>query len=707
MRGPVVGVGLGGQLRVAFADWEVREIDCAGRIAGRSDFKFSLSKPEGPLGDPGILPQNVNQTDRTAELRKAFLDGYSATPSPRHLIKSILAPSSLDALEVFLANPSKSKHLIATLPFGTGDITLRKVRGALTAALASVGGAGHVRLGKDGYGIFVSADLDFVEKSTGFGLSKEQITSILRFNSAGFCDENLEISVRHEIQEFSNYLADWNAALLSSISANSLTLSWQTQHSSLGLYRSAHHRYLIYKQNSDLPSLVAQVERNLFLPAGSIGYAGLKDKRAITHQWVSVPTVRNANEVKAAFESAGRSLGANSESRVLEVDGVEATGSEFDGSADSSVLGSSQKLKVGELLGNFFRIRIRGVQDSEPAQVSLASIRDHGFINYFGPQRFGFATGSRSLFPGASKHVLVGCSMLAREFDQAVKLFLSSDDDCLYEKMTARSLAPLVSDTNYDQVTLELFDNATASGSWQEALELLPSFPHHFQAQRLRVLKELKRGVEPVAALRAVPKSVLHLIPASVVSLLWNMAANEKAALFLGETDSTHTNVVLRNGKYTLAQCTSANEPLSLEPIFIPTLGIQRDGECPMLGLGINTREYYTGVVGRWKDQGNLPDITTQLLRAIQADPDLTEELGFNCRFACMQRMWLVKPWVFQWERQRRGERTDYVFSFGLPAGSYASSLLREVQGRAGADRGVLGDQEGVKDMRAMTEYGL
>ena len=92
-----------------------------------------------------------------------------------------------------------------------------------------------------------------------------------------------------------------------------------------------------------------------------IGVAGLKDKYAVTTQWLSVP-----NRHAAAFAA------------LAELDGV-------------TVLETSRhrnKLGIGHLRGNRFSIRVRG-GDPVAAAAVLEVLQTEGVPNYFGPQRFG------------------------------------------------------------------------------------------------------------------------------------------------------------------------------------------------------------------------------------------------------------------------------------------------------------------------------
>ena len=105
------------------------------------------------------------------------------------------------------------------------------------------------------------------------------------------------------------------------------------------------------------------VARRLGISSGEVGTAGLKDRRAVTRQWVSVP---------AAVEP-----------RLAELEG--------DGVRVLRVSRHGNKLRPGHLRGNRFRILIRDVpaDAAERAAPILDRIRRDGLLNFYGPQRFG------------------------------------------------------------------------------------------------------------------------------------------------------------------------------------------------------------------------------------------------------------------------------------------------------------------------------
>jgi tRNA pseudouridine13 synthase len=116
----------------------------------------------------------------------------------------------------------------------------------------------------------------------------------------------------------------------------------------------------IEKRDMGAEYFTRQIARRLDMQVGEVGIAGLKDRRAVTRQMVSVP--------------------ATVESRLPQLDG--------DGIRVLRVSRHSNKLRSGHLHGNRFRILIR-----EPATTDVAAIvervRQHGLPNYYGPQRFG------------------------------------------------------------------------------------------------------------------------------------------------------------------------------------------------------------------------------------------------------------------------------------------------------------------------------
>jgi tRNA pseudouridine13 synthase len=112
-------------------------------------------------------------------------------------------------------------------------------------------------------------------------------------------------------------------------------------------------------------AVARELARAAGVRAQDVGYAGRKDRGAVATQWFSVPGLAPEAALELALDNA----------RVLEA------------------VRHPHKLRTGQLSGNRFAIRLRGVgaQAFERASLRLAEIRARGLPNRFGVQRFGRA----------------------------------------------------------------------------------------------------------------------------------------------------------------------------------------------------------------------------------------------------------------------------------------------------------------------------
>lgn len=121
------------------------------------------------------------------------------------------------------------------------------------------------------------------------------------------------------------------------------------------------HLYLrVEKRGRTTPDVLRTLARALGVPDRDAGYAGLKDRNAVTTQWLSFPVAKDPPP--AALEGPGL--------RVLEVSR------------------HGNKLRAGHVRANRFSIAVRG---GDPARARAAAdlLLVRGFPNFFGPQRFG------------------------------------------------------------------------------------------------------------------------------------------------------------------------------------------------------------------------------------------------------------------------------------------------------------------------------
>jgi len=143
----------------------------------------------------------------------------------------------------------------------------------------------------------------------------------------------------------------------------------QAEHSARAATDGPHLYLFLEKRDLTSTAVVRLLADVNGLPTASIGYAGMKDKVAVTRQWFSVPLEEAPPEVSVPDE-------------VRELARLRAT----------------KKLRRGWHLGNSFELLLRDVVGSQVQTASachalldarLSAIVRAGVPNYFGPQRFG------------------------------------------------------------------------------------------------------------------------------------------------------------------------------------------------------------------------------------------------------------------------------------------------------------------------------
>ena len=243
----------------------------------------------------------------------------------------------------------------------------------------------------------------------------------------------------------------------------------------LPLYEPAgvgEHLYLrVQKVGISTHEAVRRVANALGVPTGAVGYAGLKDARAIAIQTFSVSGVKG--------------------DPVLDDDAVSLIEAKRHGN----------KLRPGHLSGNRFHIRVRGI-DADPeeaaqqARAILDDLTARGVPNRFGPQRFG-SKGDADR---------VGRALLAGDAEGAVDVLLGAPGP--------------VEETGRLADARRLYRN----GDLRSAMR---AFPGSFRAER-QVLEVLMRGGSAEKALRRVPKQTRKLHLAAYQSRLFNRLLDER-----------------------------------------------------------------------------------------------------------------------------------------------------------------------------------
>ncbi|WP_258084709.1 tRNA pseudouridine(13) synthase TruD [Thermococcus thermotolerans] len=220
-----------------------------------------------------------------------------------------------------------------------------------------------------------------------------------------------------------------------------------------------HAIFLLKKRNWDTMSAVKEIAKRAGINYRDIGFAGTKDRHAVTYQYISVPAgARNAVEsvrirdIELRFVSYGRFI------------------------------------KLGHLRGNRFRIIVRDVDEKafERAKEIVRELKKKGgFPNYFGYQRFGERR--------VTNH-LIGKLLLQGDFEGAARLFLGAHEGGMEGDEARRhfwetgdvekALEEFPNFLRYERAMLHRYKE---TGSWKRAflglpLPIMRIFIHAYQS---------------------------------------------------------------------------------------------------------------------------------------------------------------------------------------------------------------------------------
>ncbi|KAF9427759.1 multisubstrate pseudouridine synthase 7 [Podila epigama] len=238
-------------------------------------------------------------------------------------------------------------------------------------------------------------------------------------------------------------------------------------------------RFCLYKENRETMDALNHITGVLRVPPKVFSIAGTKDRRAVTCQWVT------AHKVKAE-----RLVALNKSLYNMRLGNFSYV---------------SKGLKLGDLKGNRFKITLRNVvvDSEETLNRSMSSLRDKGFLNYFGMQRFG--TGS------VGTHQ-IGRALLRGEWNEAVDLIMK----------------PRVGEKEEGRKAREHWDKH------RDAAAAMKMFPRTWVAEGKILWTFNKAGHQknPYEALNSIPRNLRLMYVHAYQSYVWNHMVTERVRLY-------------------------------------------------------------------------------------------------------------------------------------------------------------------------------
>jgi tRNA pseudouridine13 synthase len=235
-----------------------------------------------------------------------------------------------------------------------------------------------------------------------------------------------------------------------------------------------HAIFLLKKRNWDTMAAIKEIAKRAGIRHRDVGFAGTKDRHAVTYQYISVPA-----EAKERVEG-------------LQIKDIELR-----------FVSYGRFIKLGHLIGNRFKIIVRDVPEDalDRTKKIVRELREKGgFPNYFGYQRFGERR--------VTNH-LIGRLLLQGDFEGAARLFLGAHEGGMEGDEARRNfwetgdvdraLEEFPNFLRYERTLLHMYKE---TGSWKRAFLSLPLpimriFIHSYQSYlfNLYVSRRIEDGL--------------------------------------------------------------------------------------------------------------------------------------------------------------------------------------------------------------------
>ncbi|MFH0861041.1 MAG: tRNA pseudouridine(13) synthase TruD [Candidatus Altiarchaeota archaeon] len=231
--------------------------------------------------------------------------------------------------------------------------------------------------------------------------------------------------------------------------------------------------FTLEKKNWDTLRAIKEISQRLRVSQKRLGFAGTKDRRAVTRQRVSVWDVKLEDLEKVSIKDIMLSDFSHSDDRI----------------------------NLGDLEGNRFSVTVRKIvlpEDEVRRRVdAIAGELSSGFPNYYGVQRFGIQRPITHL---------VGREILRGDFNEAVRIYLGKSFG--------------VEEGESDSARQRFWE----SGDYGEAIR---SFPKHLGYEHALLNHLVKKPTDHVGALRNIPQKLRWMFVHAYQSYVFNLALSE------------------------------------------------------------------------------------------------------------------------------------------------------------------------------------
>jgi tRNA pseudouridine13 synthase len=351
-----------------------------------------------------------------------------------------------------------------------------------------------------------------------------------------------------------------------------------------------------------------------------IGYAGLKDARAVTRQILSI----HGTTPQALMG--------------LRIPNITVQWAARHGN----------KLRLGHLAGNRFAINIREVNPTDVVKLQpvIETLQRRGMPNYFGEQRFGRRGNNDQL----------GATLIRGRPEELLHLLLGDPKPEIDDEQTIRARA------NFDRNDL---DGA------------MKGYPRSHGLER-RILARLVKTGKPGAAVKAVDEKLRRLWVSALQSRLFNDVAaarlqmNALDRVMVGDLAYKH-----ENGACFRVEDEAAEQPRAERFEISPT--------GPLIGYRMTLPE------------GEPLAIEERAFKSLGLTPGHFRQEGRD-RAKGERRPLRVQPKDVQLEGGVDEHGSFITVAFTLPAGSYATVLLRELMKNDAATSSPAPDDSTVKE---------